>query len=168
MQIFLTGFMGAGKSTVGRLLAARLGCGFVDLDRRIEERCGLDVPVIFRRHGEAYFRRLEHEALASLPPEQAVVATGGGVPTVAANLALMRERGVSVWLDPPVETLLGRLGAPAGERPLYRDGWQAAALYRRRLPGYRRSDLRVEVGPHEQPEEVAARLEALLAERCAT
>ncbi|HEY2738306.1 MAG TPA: shikimate kinase, partial [Thermoanaerobaculia bacterium] len=79
MRIYLTGFMGSGKSTVGRLLAERLGMPFIDLDAEIEQRAGITVREIFERHGEPVFRRLEQEALrATEEMPDAVVATGGG------------------------------------------------------------------------------------------
>jgi shikimate kinase len=164
MRVFLTGFMGSGKTTVGKLLSDRLEVPFVDLDREIELRAGLSVKEIFERGGEALFRRLEQEALASIVGRpDAVVATGGGTVTVDRNLRLLEEGGVSVWLDPPFSVISERIGALGKEdRPLFQTEAQALELYRRRLPAYRRSDLRLAVGPGEAPEEVAARLVLLL------
>jgi shikimate kinase len=164
MRVFLTGFMGSGKTTVGKLLSDRLEVPFVDLDREIELRAGLSVKEIFERGGEALFRRLEQEALASIVGRQdAVVATGGGTVTVDRNLRLLEEGGVSVWLDPPFSVISERIGALGKEdRPLFQTEAQALELYRQRLPAYRRADLRLAVGPGEAPEEVAARLVLLL------
>src|SRR5437899_3134876 len=85
-RLVLTGFMGAGKSTVGRLLAARLGWNFLDLDAHLEERAGATIPEIFALHGEARFRRLESSALASaLNRRNTVIALGGGAPESLTN-----------------------------------------------------------------------------------
>jgi shikimate kinase len=91
-RIVLTGFMGAGKTTVGRLLAARLGWDFLDLDASIESRTGLAVPSIFAAHGEAHFRQLESQALAaSLGRSNIVLALGGGAPESLTNRLLIEQ-----------------------------------------------------------------------------
>lgn len=171
MRVYLTGFMGSGKSAAGRKLAERLGVPFVDLDSEIERRAGMTVREVFERHGEPEFRRLEQEALRAtgeLP--DAVVATGGGTPTFEANARWMRANGVSVWLNPAFATIVARIGGLGKQdRPLFRDEVQALSLYRERLPAYRQADLTVDVGPAEQPEEIAARIELLIGGgRCAT
>ncbi|HBL28171.1 MAG TPA: shikimate kinase [Acidobacteria bacterium] len=167
MRIYLTGFMGSGKSTVGRLLAARLGVAFVDLDEEIERQAGLRVREIFAEHGEPVFRRLEREALeatARLP--EAVIATGGGTVTFEANARWIREHGFTVWLNPAFATLAARVGGLGKEdRPLFQDETQALALYRERLPAYRRADLIIDMAPQEGPEEIAARISLRLGER---
>ena len=171
MRVYLTGFMGSGKSAAGRKLAERLGCPFVDLDSEVELRVGMTVREIFERHGEPEFRRLEQEALRAtgeLP--DVVVATGGGTVTFEANARWIQANGVSVWLNPAFATIVTRIGGLGKQdRPLFRDEVQALALYRERLPAYRRADLTVEVGAAEQPEEIAARIELLMGGgRCAT
>jgi shikimate kinase len=167
MRIFLTGFMGAGKTTVGRRLAELLGTRFVDLDQQIEERAGETVREIFARHGEPAFRRLELEALeAALGHDEVVVATGGGTMSSEIGARSIGGAGLSVWLNPSFATIVGRIGGLGkGDRPLFRDEAQALALYRDRLPAYRRADLTVDIGPHEAPEEIAARIALLLRER---
>lgn len=163
--------MGSGKTTVGRLLAGRLGVSFVDLDEEIERRAGLKVREIFERHGEPVFRQLEHEALlAVLDLADAVVATGGGTMVFEGNARLIRAEGLSVWLNPPFAAIAARIGGKGKkDRPLFRDEAQALELYRARLPAYQRADLTVDVTPAEGPEEVAARIALLIGERrCAT
>ena len=167
MRIFLTGFMGAGKTTVGRRLAELLGVPFVDLDQEIELRAGSTVREIFEQHGEPSFRRLELEALqAVLMSDELVVATGGGTMAGETGARLIHGAGLSVWLNPSFATIVGRIGGLGkGDRPLFRDEAQALALYRNRLPAYRKADVTVDVGPAEAPEEVAARIAMLLRER---
>lgn len=167
MRIYLTGFMGAGKSTVGQRLAARLGCPFIDLDETIERQAGMRVREIFEMYGEPVFRRMEREALeATLALPDAVIATGGGTVTFEANDRLIRENGLAVWLNLPFATIVERVGGLGKEdRPLFRNETQALALYRERLPAYRRADLTVDMAPQEGPEEIAARIALRLGER---
>jgi len=171
MRIFLTGFMGSGKSEVGRLLAARLGLPFVDLDREVEAGAGRSVAEIFAAEGEAGFRRREAAALrADAERADAVVATGGGVVASQANRRWMREEGLVVWLDADFPVLAGRLDeAERRARPLFADLGEAERLWRERLPAYRDCDLRVRVEAGETAEETARRLAERLGERaCAT
>jgi len=171
VRIYLTGFMGSGKTAAGQKLAERLGCPFVDLDSEVEARAGMTVREIFEQLGEPAFRGLEQEALRAtgeLP--DVVVATGGGTPTFDVNARWIGANGVSVWLNPPFATIVSRIGSLGKQdRPLFRDEVQALALFRERLPAYRRADLTVDVGPAEQAEEIAARIELLIGGgRCAT
>lgn len=171
MRIYLVGFMGSGKSEVGKRLAGLLGVPFVDLDGEVEVRAGSSVEEIFRREGEAAFRRREGEALrATADAAAAVVATGGGILTCRENRRWLAANGLSVWLNPPLATLLARLGpAERARRPLFRSEGQAARLWRRRLAGYRACDLEIAVGPDETADETAERIARALAERtCAT
>lgn len=166
MRIFLAGFMGAGKSTVGRHLAERLGLPFFDLDVQIERRAGATIREIFQHRGEADFRRLEHDALRTLCDHpRLVAATGGGTLTVGSNRELIARSGLSVWLHPPFATIVERLGGAGKEdRPLFRNEVQAWELYRERLPTYQSCDLRVDVEASERAEEVAARIVLMLEE----
>ena len=166
-RVYLTGFMAAGKSVVGSALAGILGFAFHDLDGAIEEAAGETVREIFSRHGEAAFRDLEHECLQRTSElGDVVVATGGGTMAFPRNRELIRRLGVSVWLDPPLETLLARLGrGVAGQRPLYGDENETRALYHRRLDAYRMSDLSIETSSAETAGDVAARIVHLLRER---
>jgi len=171
MRVYLIGFMAAGKTTVGEILAGRLGVPFVDLDSQVERTAAKSVREIFASEGEPAFRAREAEALRdTLRFPAVVVATGGGTLLVDANRALIRDHGLSVFLNPPFATIAGRIAAHGKvDRPLFRSETEALELYRARLPMYRRADATVEVGAAESAAEVAARV-ALLVERlrCAT
>ena len=117
-NVVLIGFMGTGKTSVGRLLASRLGCAFHDLDHKIEERCGMSIPAMFREHGEPYFRAREKEAVrAAAGRTNLVIATGGGTVKDAENVALLRSSGILVALTADVDTILCRTAA-RGARPV--------------------------------------------------
>ena len=164
-RVVLVGFMGAGKTTVGSLLAARLGVPFRDLDALVEERSGLTVRELFERAGEPEFRRLEREALAAACAlDPAVIALGGGTLSAPGGAEAARASGYVVWLHPAFATIARRIGALGkADRPLFRDEASAFDLYRARLGAYRTADLTLEVRPDEEAAEVAARL-ALLVE----
>lgn len=147
--IALAGFMGCGKTTVGRLLARQLAWHFVDIDTRIEERAGLRISEIFERLGEPVFRDLEHELLrealgrAAEHDEPTVIALGGGTFTQQQNLEVLRAAGAPViWLECPIEELLVRC-ATMSNRPLFRDEASFRKLYDERLPFYQQADYRV-------------------------
>jgi len=166
MLICLTGFMGCGKTTVGRLLARQLGWCFVDLDTRIEEASQLAIPAIFERLGEAAFRQMEYEALERSLGEAlengkpAVIALGGGTMAQAQSFQLLRSRGcVTVWLECPLEELLARC-ATLTNRPLFRDEASFRALYEQRRPFYEQADCRVDGAA--EPRQV---VEQILAQR---
>jgi len=164
MHCFLTGFMGSGKTTIGRILARRLERPFLDLDSEIELRAGLKVREIFAEGGESLFRTLEHDTLSdvAIKPD-AVIATGGGTVTVERNVEILARTGVILWLDPPFAVIARRIGGQGKvDRPLFEDERQALELYQARLPAYHRADLRLPVQEQEMPEEVAARAELLL------
>ena len=113
MDVFLVGFMGCGKSTLGKKLSARLNCPLYDTDRETEILAGLSIPEIFARYGEAYFREKETEALhrvAELPDvDFRIVVTGGGLATHHNNMDWMNGHGRSVYLYLPPEILISRL-----------------------------------------------------------
>lgn len=137
MIVYLVGMPGAGKSTVGRELAGRLGVPFVDLDAEIEREAGAAVPDIFREEGEASFRALEAAALVKASMQDpAVVACGGGVVLEPANRITLRNTGVAVYLDVPLEELHRRVH-PAADRPLIRHEGDLERLLATRGPLYR-------------------------------
>lgn len=151
--IYLVGFMGCGKSTVGCCLADELGWSFFDLDQEIEKAAGESVAEIFERRGEAAFRALETEALkkrvqnvrAGRPQ---VIALGGGAFTVQDNFELAANHGVTVWLDTPLDVIERRI-AEETHRPLARDPIRLRALYEDRRQAYERADYRVETHDRE-------------------
>lgn len=162
-NIYLTGFMGAGKTTLGRLLARRLRRRFVDMDERLSARFGLPVTEIFARRGEDAFRRAETDLLRRLAGrERQVVATGGGTPISAANRELMRGSGWIVHLDASLETCRQRLGPEAlADRPLWTDDQDAARIHQSRRQAYVDCDFTVGVngsGPEASATAVMARL----------
>jgi len=139
--VFLVGFMGAGKTSVGRALSTRLGWPFEDLDDRIRSREGRSIEDIFQRSEESEFRRMEHAALqeivASLDSSPRIVGLGGGAFVQTENAALLQQSGAStVFLDAAVEELWLRCQGDAVRRPLQRDEQQFRDLYGERRPQY--------------------------------
>jgi len=147
--LFLVGFMGAGKTTVGQALARRLGWEFEDLDDRIQVREAQTIEQIFRLAGESAFRIVEHEAIRELLSERAssnrVVALGGGAIAQPVNAAILRDSGFPiVFLDAPVAELWQRCKEQGIERPLCRDMEQFRDLYQARRRHYMTAGLRVD------------------------
>ena len=122
--LFLVGYAGSGKSSLGRRLARRLDCKFVDTDKLVEQRVGASVADIFYYEGEEYFRRSERETLESLTSmegEDVVVATGGGMPTWSDNMAWMNEHGTAIYVRRSCEQIIARLTEYGREkRPMFR------------------------------------------------
>ncbi len=147
--IYLVGFMGCGKSTVGRALADELGWHFTDLDEEIEHREGMTIASIFDTQGEAAFREIETTALRerirsvqSGRPQ--VVSLGGGAFLAEENQELAINNGVTVWLDCDLAMIERRIAAQT-HRPLARDPGQLRELFTARRSGYQRADFRVEI-----------------------
>lgn len=164
-RIVLTGFMGAGKSTVGRLLASRLGWQFLDLDTHLENRAGSTIPELFARHGEPHFRRLESTALASaLGRSQLVLALGGGTPEGLTNRLLIEQTPatLAVFLDAPFSVLFDRCMLQQIDRPVLADPAAAQLRFEHRRPFYSRlAHLTVDTSALSSEETVEAILTAL-------
>ena len=147
-NVILVGFMGAGKSVVGRLLARRLGRCFVETDEMMSAREGCSIAEIFAVQGEAYFREREAELLDLLKLKRAdVVATGGGLPCRAGRMEALKALGTVIWLAGDFDTLYAR-ASRAAARPML-DGKPKAevqALYESRIPFYRQAHLTVDTG----------------------
>ena len=139
-RIVLIGFMGSGKTTLGRLLAARLGWNFLDLDHHIEARTGLSVADIFALHGEPHFRRLESTALASaLGKSNTIIALGGGTPEILTNRLLLEQTPATatIFLDASFPVLFDRCVLQGISRPVLADPALAERRFAERQPLYR-------------------------------
>jgi shikimate kinase len=157
-KIYLVGFMGAGKSTLARALAARLGWRAEDVDARIEAAEGRSVAEIFRERGEPYFRALERSTVVSLLPlRHVVVATGGGTFADAETRALVLADGYVIWLDAPLDLVLARVPGD-GRRPLAADREAFTRLFEARRAVYQLAHWRLPCGPGH----VEARVERVL------
>ena len=168
-QIVLVGMMGAGKSTVGRRLAARLRLPFTDADTAIEEAASMSIPEIFENHGEDYFRAGEAKVIARLlEGGPAVLATGGGALTREETRRRIQDKAVSVWLKADADVILRRVKRRA-DRPLLQTADPAATIDRliaEREPIYQHADLTIwsRDVPHEKIVEEC--LDALHARLC--
>lgn len=166
--VFLVGYMGAGKSSVGQLLSQRLGWRFVDLDTQIEARSGMSVTEIFQQSGEPAFRALETEALQKLlkamsDGDPTVVALGGGAFAQKTNFELLGSAAAYViFLDAPLDELRRRIGED-DRRPLFADAERFRQLYEERQMHYRRATYRVQTGG-KTVADVAREIEFLIGE----
>lgn len=163
MKIYLIGFMGAGKTTVGRELGVRLGIPFFDLDALVEEAEGMPIKEIFAERGEPYFRKRERDLLRTTKwIERGVVATGGGTFTFEENIQFIKSEGLSIYISVPFQVLRGRIGEKAAERPMFRDEKATQELYQHRLRFYRLADLTMELRDDESARELVERIVLLL------
>jgi shikimate kinase len=165
--LFLVGFMGAGKTVVGRALASRLGRAFEDTDALAIERAGVSIETIFREHGEGRFREIEWEVLRDTASRRGtVVATGGGTFLGVAQRALIRERGRSIWLDASFGAIASRLGGDV-LRPLWAsaDDVDRRAMFERRRAAYALADATVDAGTG-TVEDVVRRVETAFRSLC--
>jgi shikimate kinase len=165
-NLILVGFMGAGKSSVGRILARRLGRCLVETDDMITAKEGMSIPEIFAAKGEAYFRAAEEGALGllALKGGDEVIATGGGLPCREGRPAALRALGTVVWLSGDFDVLYRRALA-AGERPMLADRSRGdvQALYQSRVPFYAQADIAVDttaLGPDQVAAEILKALRA--------
>jgi len=170
-QIFLTGFMGTGKSKIGQLLARRLQREFLDTDRMIEERAGQSIAEIFDSRGEEAFRSVEHQCLQqAVTHTAAVVALGGGVITQDKNWELIRDNGILVCLEATPETILERVSRKE-DRPLLAGLTRAKKLEKirsllsARAAYYDRADIKIISTDECPPDHIAADLAANLESR---
>ncbi|MFN5816066.1 MAG: shikimate kinase [Pseudanabaena sp.] len=160
-NIFLIGMMGAGKSTVGNLLAQKIGHSFLDTDPLIEQCAGKSISQIFAEDGEEAFRAIEQQVLAQVSAHtRLVVATGGGIVMRSLNWSYLHN-GLVVWIDVPVEILYDRLKTESEHRPLLqtKDPFQRLNnLYEQRRDRYAQADISIMVNADETPEAVSDRL----------
>jgi len=159
--VYLVGFMGCGKSTVGRALADELGWSFFDLDADIEQAAGATIANIFETRGEEVFRKLETEALQKRVMSvrgghPQVISLGGGAFTNQENFDLAANHGVTIWLDTPLEIIEARIAAET-HRPLAADPDRFRRLYESRRDDYARADYHIETADH-MPEAIVARI----------
>jgi len=160
-HIVLTGFMGAGKTTIGRLLAQQLNWSFLDLDAHLESRANATIPELFDTHGEAHFRRLESSALASaLGRPSTILALGGGTPEILTNRLLLEQTPgtLTIFLDAPFETLFDRCVLQGIDRPVLADVDAARARFLHRQPIYRRLARLTQSTDGQTPEETVIAL----------
>ncbi|MEL6912412.1 MAG: shikimate kinase [Cyanobacteria bacterium J06598_4] len=158
LNIYLVGMMGAGKSTVGRYLAANLNYRFIDTDRMIEAISKQSIADIFAQSGEAGFRKLETQVLAELSVyTRSVIATGGGIVQSTTNWSYLRQ-GLVIWLDVDTEILRQRVSQNTN-RPL---AGKLESLLETRRPLYAQGDLRVYPKPEQSPQAVAVQIEELI------
>ncbi|MBI4561833.1 MAG: shikimate kinase [Candidatus Rokubacteria bacterium] len=149
-NVIVVGFMGAGKSVVGRLLARRLGRCFVETDDMISAQEGRSIPEIFAAQGEAYFREREAQLLDLLKLKRGdVIATGGGLPCREGRMEALKALGTVIWLAGDFETLYARASL-AWARPMLngRPPIEVRALYASRIPYYRQAHLVVDTAVH--------------------
>ena len=160
--IIITGFMGAGKTTVAAALAQKLGCHMLDLDRSIVERSGRAIHEMIEKGGEASFREAETKALRDALEQSTagVIALGGGAWTIERNRLLIAEhRGYTIWLDAPFDLCWRRIMSCREDvRPLARGKEQSNLLYDERRSLYELAALRIEAGEDRSAEEIAAEI----------
>ena len=138
MTIFLCGFMGCGKSTIGEKLAQKLNWNFIDMDKYIEQKAGLHIPEIFEQFGEPHFRDLETQAVKELSGQEGVIACGGGAMLREVNAQIAREHGIVILLDVPFRTCYYRIAD--SDRPIVKKNsrQQLEELYQKRAVIYQK------------------------------
>lgn len=169
MRIYLVGYMGCGKSTIGRKLADLLSLNFIDLDKYIEERYFKTIPVIFEEEGEKGFREKERLSLSEVSQfEDIVVGTGGGSPCFFDNMEVMNQSGITVYISPDIETLANRILKSKTERPLIAGKSREELIafineaLKMRSPFYEKSQVIIHGENNLNPELVVERINKLL------
>lgn len=150
MRVFLIGYMGVGKSTIGKKLAVSLGLKFMDLDKFISTKTGVSVPNIIVHQGEEYFRNIEKNSLQELASfSDVLISTGGGTPCFFDNMEVIQNKGVSVYLEMDTKSLAKRLNNSQSSRPLLK-GKSLEELevfveehLSSRLPFYKKADITI-------------------------
>lgn len=162
MKYFLVGFMGCGKTTLGKRLASKLNLPFIDMDKEIEASTGMSIAEYFKEHGEDGFREVESSVLKSTRfPDEAVIATGGGAPCFFDNMDWMNGNGTTIYLSLSPKALAKRLENATNERPVLQNlkGEELEKFIAERLkardPFYRKSKLIIS-GADQSPEKLAA------------
>jgi shikimate kinase len=160
--IYLVGFMGCGKSVVGRALAEELGWSFYDLDEEVEKAASCTISEIFDTRGEAAFREMETAALQKRVSNvrtgrPQVISLGGGAFSIGQNFDLATNHGVTIWLDTPYEVIERRVAAET-HRPLARDPLRMRHLYESRRDDYARADYRIDPRDDDDPAKIVARI----------
>jgi shikimate kinase len=162
MNIYLTGFMASGKSTIGPILAAAYCWDFIDLDRMIEEEYGMPVRKIFETFGESEFRKEEKRMLSRVAENhKQVVALGGGALLEEDNFRLLGKEKKLIWLKPDPGILAERI-KNSENRPLAQGPESPEELYRKRVTGYEKADIIVPVSESETPEETVRKIREIL------
>lgn len=162
MTVFLCGFMGCGKSTVGRVLANLLGVGYIDMDNYIEDSENMTIAEIFEQKGEQHFRMLETKAIETLSQKQMVIACGGGAMLNDKNAEIANKSGTVVFLDVPFKTCYERISGDS-KRPLVTNNtaeW-LEDLYNNRYPVYK-ANSSLSVNADRMPNEIAKNIFELL------
>lgn len=155
--IFLVGFMGVGKTVIGKALARRLGFSFLDTDEMVEKKEGRSINRIFQESGEGYFREKEWEVLKSLKDlSRVVIATGGGLFLGSPHRKFIKEQGVSIWLNAPFEEILKRLRR-SPIRPLFTNEEDLRGMLEKRKARYALADYEIETG-HQNIEGIIERI----------
>lgn len=168
IRVFLFGFMGAGKTTLGEAFASALGIDFIDLDQYIEAQQGKTVRQIFADSGEPEFRRIESQALRQVADmENVIIACGGSTPLIGDNMEYMKQKGQTVYLKVTNETLFRRLKEARAQRPLIasKNDQELMAYIEsetvRREPGYLKAEYTFQADLLESVDEIAGTIENL-------
>lgn len=131
MRVFLIGFMGSGKSTIGKMIAKELDLDFWDMDEMIQDAVAMSIPEIFNEHGQEYFRQLEHKFIKDLDHTlrgDVILSTGGGAPCFYDNIELLNKAGTTIFLEMTAQQIYDRLKSDVGDRPLLMDKTPAETL----------------------------------------